>query len=108
MTPTRAPVTPAMTVEAETSDRSFQMCGVTSGSATLRSISANATSSATAAAAEPTVVGAVQPWLLVLCDGVDQQQQSSDEGDGARHVQAAEPGALGAALGYDVQDAEQR
>ena len=45
MTPTRAPVTPAMTAEAETSERSFQMCGVTSGLATLRSMSANAISS---------------------------------------------------------------
>ena len=55
-----------MTVEAETSERTRQMCGGTSGLATLRSMSANAASSAAATAAQATVVVAVQPWLLVL------------------------------------------
>src|SRR3954471_12005514 len=59
--PTTTPVTPAITAEAETSDRIRQVAGGTSGSAVRRSIRANAVSSTAAAARASQVRGDVQP-----------------------------------------------
>jgi hypothetical protein len=61
MAPTTTPVTPAMTAEAETSDRMRHVAGGTRGSGARRSSRPNAVSSTVAAASASQVRGAVQP-----------------------------------------------
>jgi hypothetical protein len=66
MPPTTAPVTPAITADADTRERTRQMAGGTNGSGARRSIATKAPSRAAAATAATRVAGAVQPLLRRL------------------------------------------